>query len=270
MYALAINQLTLAYGERQIITQFNAQIAAGEFIGLFGPNGAGKSTLLRAILGLVTSKQGTIQVFGQPTGRHNPAIGYMAQNRFITPTSQLSGRAHISVAQQGVKWGLPLQNKTQRAEIEKVLTLVAAQDYAERPYYQLSGGERQRLLLAQALLGNPKLLLLDEPLANLDPRHQESLIELIQKIRTELNITILFAAHDLNPLLSVMDRVIYLARGKAAIGTVEEIVNDAKLSWLYGTPIEVIKHHHRLFVISQDKGVIAGDAAHDHPHADHF
>lgn len=265
MYALKFNNLKLAYNSRIILDNFNATIQKGEFVGIFGPNGAGKSTLLRAILGLVPTHEGAIQLFGKPAQRGNPEIGYMPQLSQTIYVGRMSGRARIAASINGFKWGMPFINKKQQQDIMRVLTLVNAQDYAERPYAELSGGERQRLLLAQALLSQPKILLLDEPLTNLDPHHQEVLIKLVAQIRSELQVTVLFTGHDLNPLLGVMDKIIYIVRGHAAIGTVDEVVTKDKLSWLYGTPMDVIRYQNRMFVISHERGEIT-DAAYYHPH----
>lgn len=264
MSAIEIFDLTLNYGNRTVIADFNATIESGEFIGIFGPNGAGKSTLLRAILGLIKPYSGSIQIFGRPVHQGDPEIGYLAQTLQSRASHQLSGRTRIAASLNGQKWGLPLLNKNQKQEITRILKLLNAEEYADRPYTELSGGERQRLLLAQALLHKPRVLLLDEPLTNLDPRYQESLIQIIKNIQQTEKVTVLFTAHDLNPLLGVMDRIIYLARGKGAIGSIDEIVTDKKLSWLYGTPIEVIRHQQRLYVISQERGELADD---NHHHA---
>lgn len=263
MSALVIDNLTLAYGSRTVIHNFAATIEQGEFIGIFGPNGAGKSTLLRAILGLITPAAGTIQVLGKPARRGHVAIGYVPQAHSLPTTAigQLSGTAHVLAASNSTRWGLPIIRKQQLQEVAWALSMVGAQDYATRPFAELSGGERQRLYLAQALLNHPQILLLDEPLANLDPHHQETFIDLVHHICSELKVTVLFTAHDLNPLLQVMNRIIYLARGNAAVGTVAEVVTNEKLSWLYGTAIEVIKHQQRLFVINQERGISA-DAEH--------
>lgn len=264
MIAIDIKHLTLSYECRSIFQHFNAEIADGEFIGIFGPNGAGKSSLLRAILGLLTPSAGTINVLGQPAERGNSAIGYVAQSHTMQAAAQLSGRARVAAAYQGYRWGLPFISKTERQELTELLQLVDAQHFADRPFNTLSGGEKQRLFLAQALLNRPKILLLDEPLSNLDPGSQELLIALVQKIRTELNVTVLFTAHDLNPLLHVMDRIIYLAQGNAAIGSVTEIVTSEKLSWLYGIPIEVVRHNDRLFVVSHEHGTEYAALHHNH------
>lgn len=253
--AIVCEQLSLTYDDRRIINNFSAEIATGEFIGIFGPNGSGKTTLFRAILGLLKPSAGKIAVLNIPAQRGNSAIGYMPQMRSIASANNFSGRAVVSAAVHGYRWGLPLLTKPQQDEVSRVLTLVAADDFVDRPYAELSGGEKQRLLLAQVLLGNPQIVLLDEPLTNLDPRSQENLITLIQQIQQQLRVTVLFTAHDVNPLLGVMDRVLYLANGNGKLGTVDEVMTSEQLTALYGIPMEVIELKQRLFVFSREKGV---------------
>lgn len=260
MEAINFVDITVSYQHKTIFSHFSAVINQGEFVGVFGPNGAGKSTLFRAILGLIPLTHGEIKIFGFPIIRGHEAIGYMPQNRNLQMTGNLSGRERLILCAQAYRWGLP--NISEPKDLENILTLVEAQAFANQPFRQLSGGEKQRLLLAQALIANPKILLLDEPLLNLDPYHQEKMIELIARIQKQLNITVLLSSHALNPLLNVMDRVIYLAHGNAAIGTVDEVVNPEKLSWLYGYPVDVIKHGHRIFIIGQDTEINDHDTHH--------
>lgn len=251
---IEINNLTLGYAKQTVLQAFTSTIYQGEFIGIFGPNGAGKSTLLKALLGLLKPVQGSLSILNQPAGQQNPHIGYMPQSRHHFRTYNLSGRAVISAALHGYRWGLPWLNKQQRQHLQHVIELVEAQSFIEQPFTQLSGGQQQRLLLAQALFNDPKILLLDEPLTNLDPANQDLLIRLIQKAQRELKATVLFTAHDVNPLLPVMDRVLYIARSNAAIGKASEVITSQKLTELYQAPMEVIQHAQRLFVFSQESG----------------
>lgn len=254
--AIQCSNLQLQYDDRIIIKNFTATINTGEFIGILGPNGSGKTTLFRAILGLLKPAAGEITVLNAFATRGNPVIGYMPQVRANFAASNLNGRAIVAAAVKGYCWGLPILSKQQMQEVDAMLTLVAAQTYADRPIKDLSGGERQRLLLAQALLGKPQILLLDEPLTNLDPRSQENLITLVEDIRRQLQVTILFTAHDVNPLLSVMNRVLYLANSNAKLGTVDEVMTSEQLTRLYGIPIQVVQFEQRLFVFTQEKGVM--------------
>jgi zinc/manganese transport system ATP-binding protein len=261
--ALEVDRVTLALGGREILNDTSLTVKTGEFIGVLGPNGAGKTTLMRALLGLVPVKSGTIRVNGEAVVRGNPSIGYMPQIRTGLANRRVLGRDFVTMAADGHQWGLPHRNARIRADVERVLELVGAHQLASRPLSELSGGERQRLLLAQCLLGNPRLLLLDEPLISLDPRHQTGVVELVRRVQRELNITVLFSAHELNPLLNSLDRVLYLGSGRAALGTVDEVISKPVLSRLYGSPIDVMRVNGRIFVMSGDVEIDKLDHAHE-------
>ncbi|MFM0523164.1 ATP-binding cassette domain-containing protein [Caballeronia jiangsuensis] len=261
--ALEVDRVTLALGGREILNDTSFTVRNGEFIGVLGPNGAGKTTLMRALLGLVPLKSGTIRVNGEAVERGNASIGYMPQIRTGLANRRVLGRDFVAMAADGHHWGLPHRNARIRADVERVLELVGAHQLASRPLSELSGGERQRLLLAQCLLGNPRLLLLDEPLISLDPRHQTGVVELVRRVQRELNITVLFSAHELNPLLNSLDRVLYLGSGRAALGTVDEVISKPVLSRLYGSPIDVMRVNGRIFVMSGDVEIDKLDHAHE-------
>ncbi|RKP49498.1 ATP-binding cassette domain-containing protein [Trinickia fusca] len=263
-YALELSNVTLKLGERTILADTSLTIENGEFIGVLGPNGAGKTTLMRAVLGLVPATSGTIRVAGEPVTRGNPAVGYMPQTRSALAGRRLRGRDFIAMAAEGHRWGLPHADATTRADVDRVLELVGGSALAARPLSELSGGERQRLLIAQCLLGKPRLLLLDEPLISLDPHHQRGVVELVRRVQRELGITVLFSAHELNPLLGALDRVLYLGNGAAALGTVDEVITRPVLSRLYGSAIDVMRVNGRIFVMSGDVEV----EKHDHEHED--
>ncbi|MEO8715931.1 MAG: ATP-binding cassette domain-containing protein [Acetobacteraceae bacterium] len=249
MNAVELRDVTLAMGGRDVLVDVSLGIAEGEFVGVLGPNGAGKTTLMRAILGLTRPRAGAIAVLGRPVARGNTAIGYMAQVRHA-PAPRLRGLDLIAGAADGHRWGLPLPSRAARADAARVIALVGAEALGSRPVSELSGGERQRLLLAQALLGSPRLLLLDEPLISLDPRHQQEVVALVRRVQRDLGITVLFSAHELNPLLGALDRVLYLGGGNAALGTVDEVITGPVLSRLYGAEIEVVRAAGRVFVMS--------------------
>jgi zinc/manganese transport system ATP-binding protein len=260
--ALRLTDLGLSLGGHSILSGVNADIRAGEFIGVFGPNGAGKTTLMRCILGTLRPSHGNITVFGHPPGRGSREIGYMPQDHVGLESTALSARALLHAAWHGERWGLPWISPESRSEVAQVLALTQAESYADRPFTVLSGGERQRILLAQALLGRPKLLVLDEPLASLDPKNQALLIECIAQVKRALNTTVLFVAHDMNPLLHVMDRVLYLAGGGALIGRIDEVVDSESLTRLYGFPIDVVRAGSRVFIVSKE-GNVTESAHHD-------
>jgi zinc/manganese transport system ATP-binding protein len=270
MSAVELRSVTLQMGDRRVLDQVDLTLGDAEFIGVLGPNGAGKTTLMRAVLGLVRPSAGTIHVLGKPAVRGNPAIGYMPQTRSQAPIGRLSGWDFVAGAADGHRWGLPLPSAQSRHQIAWALQLVGATELATRSLAQLSGGERQRLLLAQALLGAPRLLLLDEPLISLDPSHQQAVVELAKRIQRELKITVLFTAHELNPLLNALDRVLYLGNGQVALGTVGEVINGPALSRLYGAPIDVVHINGRIFVMSGSQEVERDEHRHHaHDHHDH-
>ena len=249
MNAVDFKEVSIAFGKKRILNNITAQIHQGEFLGIFGPNGAGKTIMLRTILGLLKPISGSVLLYGNPPQRGDPAIGYMPQIRHDLEAFPLSGRSYLSAVINGSGWGWPHIKKKQRVQMEQVIELVGIQDYIDRPFTQFSGGERQHLALAQALVGQPQILLLDEPLSSLDPGQQEKTISLIKVIQQKLNITVLLTAHNINPLLGAMDRVLYLGHGKAAIGTIDEVVNSTTLSMLYDTPIDVIRSGKNVSVI---------------------
>ncbi len=264
MNAIEFRDVALGLGGRDVLAGVSLEITTGEFVGVLGPNGSGKTTLMRAILGLVPATRGTISVLGRLAARGNPAIGYMPQNRTSGSDLRLRGWDFVAGVADGHRLGLPFAGKAARAEVDRVLNLVGARDLARRPLAEMSGGERQRLFLAQALIGRPQLLLLDEPLVNLDPHYQSDLVGLTKSLRDELGVTILFSAHELNPLLGALDRVLYLGRGQAALGTVDEVITGPVLSRLYGAEIDVFRLKGRIFVMSGDHDVERDIHRHDH------
>ena len=259
MIAVDIKNLTLARGERTILLDVTASIREGEFVGVFGPNGSGKTTLLQAILGLVHPTTGEIRVFDRRPVEGNATTGYLPQKRSLVAQLRVCGWDFVASAFNGHRWGLPTLGTDGRKQVARVLEIVEATELADRPLSQLSGGELQRLLLAQALLGEPKLLLLDEPLISLDPHYQQAVVRLIKRIQQVYKMTVLFTAHQLNPLLGSMDRVLYLVNGRAAIGAVDDVMNAQVLSQLYDMPIDVLRVKGRIVVLSA-LGEVDGDA----------
>lgn len=264
MSAVEFAGVTLSFGARTVLTDIDLTIGDNEFIGVLGPNGSGKTTLMRAILGLLLPHSGAIRVLGKPVARGNPFIGYMPQVRGSFDQLRLSGWDFVASGVRGHRWGLPLLGRPSHREVAQTLERVGATDLARRPLVETSGGERQRLLLAQALLGRPRLLLLDEPLISLDPHHQQAVAELTRALQQDLGITVLFSAHELNPLLGALDRVLYLGQGHAALGTVEEVVTGPVLSRLYGSEIDVVRLNGRIFVMSGSHDVEHDAHQHDH------
>jgi zinc/manganese transport system ATP-binding protein len=259
-----LQNVTLALGGRAVLREVSFEIAPGEFIGVLGPNGAGKTTLMRAILGLLTPRMGSIRVFGREPQQGDSAIGYLPQVRTVLPDLAVRGIDFIGASLNGQRWGVPSLSRGDRKAIDAALASVGARELGARPLNEMSGGERQRLLLAQALLGNPKLLLLDEPLIMLDARHQEVAIEVVRNVCRERGITVLFSAHELNQLIGALDRVLYLGGGQAVLGSIDDVVTGPVLSRLYGAEIEVVRASGHIFVLSRGRDVERVEHSHEH------
>jgi len=263
MNAIEFDKVTLTYGGRRVLSDVSFSIPQGAFVGLLGANGAGKTTMLRAILGLIKPAGGAISVLGKAPTRGNAAIGYMPQARRALGDVGISGLDFVLSAAGGHRWGWPVASAAEKAAAWKALEAVGAADLARRPLGELSGGERQRILIAQSLIGDPQLLLLDEPLISLDAGHQRAIIDLVHQIGERLGIAVLFCSHEINPLLRAVDRVLYLGNGKAAIGSVDEVISGPVLSKLYGTHINVVRVAGRIFVMADDVQLESGAHVHD-------
>jgi zinc/manganese transport system ATP-binding protein len=264
--ALSFDKATIRLGGRDILSAASFVIEEGEFVGMLGANGAGKTTLMRAALGLVPVASGSIAVLGEPATRGNIRIGYMPQNRGAMSHLRLTGFDVVASSAIGARFGFVRLDKATRREIDWALDEVGARELAQRPIGELSGGERQRVLLSQALIGKPRLLMLDEPLISLDPAHQKAVVEIARRICNDLKIAVLFSAHELNPLVNAIDRVLYLGGGEAVIGAVDEVVTGPILSRLYGAPIEVVQVKSRYYVMAGDVDVEHDAHRHDHHH----
>jgi zinc/manganese transport system ATP-binding protein len=263
MNVVEFHRATVMVGSRTVLSDVSIAIEPGQFVGVLGPNGAGKTTLMRTILGLLKPSTGTVHVLGRSPRRGNPAIGYVPQLRSFRPDLRMRGLDFVASSVRGERWGLPILSRADRLMIDDTLSPAGARSLADRPMSEMSGGERQRLLLAQALLGSPQLLLLDEPLISLDSNRQEVLIDLVRRFSRERGITVMFSAHELNQLLGVLDRVLYLGAGHAALGTVDEVVTAPVLSRLYGSDIDVIRTDGHIFVASRRCNVERADHIHD-------
>jgi zinc/manganese transport system ATP-binding protein len=264
--AVALDHVALSQGGVTILSDVSFTVEEGEFVGVLGPNGSGKTTLMKAILGLLQPDSGTITILDGPLRRGNPVIGYLPQSRSTLPALRLTGRDFLARSIRGNRWGLPLVRPKDRRAIDQALGFVHALALAERPLAEMSGGERQRLLLAGALIGTPRILLLDEPLISLDPHQQHVVVDLVRDLSRQLGLTVLFSAHELNQLLGAIDRVLYLGSGRAAIGSVDEVITPKILSGLYGAPIDVVRAAGRIFVMSGGQDVERADHGHDHAH----
>ncbi len=260
---LRVEDVSVSLGGRQVLDRVSFSLPPGGFCGLIGSNGAGKTTLLRAILGLIVPTSGRVVVGGGDRSRRNPQIGYVPQKIALEADMPLRARDLIGLGLDGHRFGIPRRSAGRAAAVEEMLEAVGAIRFADARVGQLSGGEQQRVMIAHALISRPRLLLLDEPLANLDIRSAAEVVELLAAIAAQQQIAVLLSAHDINPLLPVMDQVVYLADGRAASGVTEDVVTTETLSRLYGHHVEVIRVQGRVLVVSG-----AENQAHHHGDSD--
>ena len=256
----------LAYGRRTLWAGLDLVVAAGEFVAVLGANGSGKTSLLRVILGLQHLSRGTIEIAGRPARRGSRDIGYVPQQRRHDPLTPLRARDVVGQGLDGHHWGPGRPSARRRGLINAALASVGASDYADAPIGLLSGGEQQRVRIAQALVADPPLLLCDEPLLSLDLNSQRTVTALVDRRRRERDTAVLFVTHEINPVLPFVDRVLYLADGRFRIGTVDEVLNSATLSELYGAPIEVVRSGGRILVAGIPDTPDQPHHDHDHDH----
>jgi zinc/manganese transport system ATP-binding protein len=252
---LDVAGVSVSLSGREILDDVSFTVGPGEFTGLIGPNGAGKTTLLRVILGLQRPTRGQVMVGGRPRSPRNHSIGYVPQKVLLDPDLPMRARDLVALGIDGHRYGLRLPSRDRAAAVAEMLHAVDADRLAGARVGNLSGGEQQRVLIAQALISRPRLLLLDEPLANLDLRSGQEIISLLARIAREQQIAVLLSAHEMNPLLPVMDRIVYLAGGRAASGTTAEVVTSEVLSRLYGHHVDVLHVHGRILVVAGAAGV---------------
>ena len=254
--AVTFEGAAVRLGGRTIWSGVSLTVAQADFVAVLGPNGAGKSTLIKAILGLLPLAAGTASVLGRQPGVAKGRIGYLPQRHGFDSGTRIRGVDLVQLGLDGARWGVPIPGapgrKRATGQVAEAIELVGATAYARQPIGELSGGEQQRLLIAQALVRRPKLLLLDEPLDSLDLPNQAAVAALVRRICAEERVAVLLVAHDINPIIGYLDRVIYLAGGGAIEGPPEEVITSQTLSRLYGAPIEVLHASDgRLVVVGQ-------------------
>jgi zinc/manganese transport system ATP-binding protein len=268
---LDVDRVSVQLAGRQILDDVCFTVGSGEFVGLIGSNGAGKTTLLRVILGLQPTTGGRVSICGRATGRG--LVGYVPQKIQLDPDMPVRARDLVGLGLDGNRLGIPFPSRQRRLRVDEMLEAVDATRFADERVGNLSGGEQQRVMIAHALISQPRLLLLDEPLANLDIRSAQEIISLLAKITSRQQVSVLISAHEMNPLLPVMDRVVYVAAGRAASGTTDEVIREYVLSALYGHHVDVLNVHGRVLVVAhagEAFEILAGDEAAAAPgHPDH-
>jgi zinc/manganese transport system ATP-binding protein len=254
-------QLEVGYPGKLIWRDATFEVRHGEFVAVIGPNGAGKTTLFRMLLGLQRPQGGTLTVFGTPPRRGNPRIGYVPQRHTIDNETHIECESLVRLGVSGTRWGPGFSLREEREVAAAALESVGAAELAHKSLGSLSGGELQRIFLAEAMVGNPEMLLLDEPLSNLDLRRSRELVELVARMVRSRNVTTLLVAHDINPLIHYLDKVIYMANGRVATGAPDRVLTSESLTSLYGVPVEVLRDSRGNLVIvggEENRGGEAG------------
>ena len=260
---LEVDGVDVSFSGRTVLDGVSFEIRRGEFTGLIGSNGVGKTTLLRVILELHRPDRGHVRVLGESLSGGGRSLGYVPQKVLLDPDIPMRARDLVALGLDARRYGFGRRTKAQRELVDKMLDDVDAASFADARVGTLSGGEQQRVLIAHALISGPELLLLDEPLANLDPRSVQEIVALLHRVASDNEVAVLLSAHEMNALLPVMDRIVYLTQGRAASGTTDEVVRPEVLSKLYGHHVDVLKLHGRVLVVAEP-GAEAPDVP-DHP-----
>jgi zinc/manganese transport system ATP-binding protein len=264
-----LRDATLRFGSRELWRGLNLDVAPGEFLAVLGPNGVGKTSLLRVLLGVADLAPGSVRVLGRPPRRGSPLVGYIPQQQAFDRGLPLRGRDLVQLGIDGHRWGFARPTRDRRAAVDTAIAAVDATVYANAPVGLLSGGEQQRLRIAQAVASNPALLLCDEPLLSLDLSHQRAVVELLEARRRGSGTAVIFVTHEINPILPVVDRVLYLAPGSWAVGSPDEVLTSETLSRLYGTSVDVLRVRGRVVVVGapDEPDAALGEAGHAHRHS---
>lgn len=261
--AVRLQGAALRFGDRELWAGLTLDVAPGEFLAVLGPNGSGKTSLLKVLLGLQALSAGSVSVCGRTPRRGSSAVGYVPQQKSFDRDLPLRGRDLVRLGLDGHRWGVGWPNRAARDRVAEVIDAVGATGYADAPVGVLSGGEQQRLRVAQALLGDPSVLLCDEPLLSLDLHHQHAVSALIDARRRDAGTAVVFVTHEVNPVLPLVDRVLYLVDGRWAVGTPAEVMTGERLSELYATDVDVLHVRGRIVVVGHP------DSPHAGPDPDH-
>lgn len=215
-------------------------IPTGSVTAIVGTNGTGKTTMMRAELGLLPLCHGSLTVLGKPAGEMNKRIGYVPQSYVANVDSNLTAEQSVLLGLTGTRFGIHPITKAQKAKALEALEFTGIADKARYRLSELSGGLRQRVAIAQALVCDPQLLMLDEPLANLDLASQRATVHVLAKLNRELNMTIQVVAHDLNMLLPILTGAVYLLDGHPHYADMHKVLDSDLLTHLYGTQVQVV------------------------------
>jgi zinc/manganese transport system ATP-binding protein len=266
--ALEFRGATARVGSRVLWADLDLRVEPGELVAVLGPNGAGKSSLFRAILGQLPLAGGSVSVLGRPAGKGSPDIGYVPQQKLFDRGAPLRARDLVALGMDGHRLGPGRPMARRREAVARALELTGMHRHADSPVGLLSGGEQQRVRIAQALAASPRLLLADEPLLSLDLQHQRVVSDAIDEHRRSTGAGVVFITHDINPVLGLVDRVLYVTAAGHVVGRPDEVFRTEVLSRLYGTEVDVLDVRGRIVVVGPPSESGGHSHAHDHGHGE--
>ena len=237
---IEFNDAGVSRGVRTIWQHGSFCIPQGSVTAIVGTNGAGKTTMMKAELGLIPTTHGSITVLGRPAGAMNHRIGYVPQSYASDIESNITAEQSVLLGLTGTRFGIHPITREQKDKVQDALEFVGMRNKSKYRLSELSGGLRQRVAIAQALVSDPQLLMLDEPLANLDLASQRATVHVLAKLNHELGMTIQVVAHDLNMLLPILTGAVYLLDGHPHYAGMNEVLDSKLLTHLYGTTVQVI------------------------------
>jgi len=236
---IVLEQVSFAYDREPVLEDVNLRINPGEFIGVIGPNGGGKTTLLRLILGLLKPDTGTVRVFGRPPEEVSHLIGYVPQHLQFDPAFPATVMDLIHMGQIGRRRELIRGHEQEAAD--RALRLVELESYKNTNFASLSGGQRQRALIARALAAGPRMLLFDEPTANVDSSSGKRLYRILAELNKQM--TILIVSHDIGFVSRHITSVVCVNR-TVVIHPTSSLAGQNIID-LYGQDLSLVRHDHR-------------------------
>ena len=238
--AVAVTDLTVAYRENPVLWDVDLEVPAGRLMAVMGPNGAGKTTLIKAILGMVPTAAGSVEILGRPYAEQRRLVGYVPQRGSVDwdfPTTVLDV---VMMGRYGALGWIRRPGRREREQALRALAKVGMVDYTDRQISQLSGGQQQRVFLARALVQEAQVYFMDEPFQGVDARTERAIVDLLKELR-EQGRTVVVVHHDLQTVRDYFDWVTLLNVRRIASGPVDEAFNPENLRLAYGGRVDFLQ-----------------------------
>ena len=237
--ALEVHDLTVAYRRRPVLWNIDFSTTEGNLVGIVGPNGAGKTTLIKAVLGLVPTASGKVEIYGKPYYEQRRLIGYVPQRESVDWDFPVSVRDVVTMGTYGRLGWLKRPGAAQRETVDHCLQQVGLSDFAERQISQLSGGQQQRVFLARALAQDARVYFMDEPFAGVDAATEEAILTLLRELK-QRGKTVFVVHHDLQTVREYFDEVILLNMRLVASGPIDQVFTSDNLHRTYGGRLTIL------------------------------